>query len=169
VVKLRCCCSNRAVLVLLQICSLRPLRGSFGPVLLLLRVILLTVAQSIEGVLGVAFAVAEQDVAADGWTIAYRNFRQSYLREKCFLHVGHSYGRSRVSARRVRHDSEGIEPHCWPTRSLVSLDVFELGELPVAQAALFQGHRGRRSEEQLRTGIRCRRCVCPGGAGSLKV
>jgi hypothetical protein len=50
-----------------------------------------------------AFAVAKKDVAiGKGWTLVQEVFTgASHLREKCFLHVGHSYGRSRVSERVV--------------------------------------------------------------------
>lgn len=59
--------------------------------LLLVEGLLLTAFHSIHGVLCMAFAMAEQNVA--GHTVgtgATETSSAAHLLEKCFLHVGHS-------------------------------------------------------------------------------
>ena len=42
----------------------------------------------------------------------------------------------------VRLELQNFDVNCQHTGSLMAFDVFELGELSVAQTALFQGHMG---------------------------
>lgn len=88
-----------------------------------------------------AFAVAKQDVAVRCWFYSAARLNGTHLREKCFLHVGHSYGRSRVSTCAASQHRTIALVLSVRTRSLVAFDVLKLRELAVAQAALFQGHR----------------------------
>ena len=88
-----------------------------------------------------AFAMAEQDVARyiNDRLRAIEYGAGAHLREKCFLHVGHSYGRSLVSEWTIScaANSEGLSRR---TRSLMALNMLKLGELAVTQTALLQGH-----------------------------
>jgi hypothetical protein len=72
-------------------------------ILVVVRILLFIALHPVHGGLRMAFAVAEKDVATGkSWTLAHEVFNgASHLREKCFLHVGHSYGRSRVSEKVV--------------------------------------------------------------------